>query len=111
MAISKTALFWTLSSLIFTTFAQADSAFFSYPNAFVDPNYILTGKYDSVTQSAQQSIVAWADQLNAQGPWCKVFFCYNCFQKDGLSESLLAVMTKTFTPPSGDKHDYMSWSP
>lgn len=80
MAISKATLFWVLSSLVSTAFAQADSEYTSYPNAFVDPNYILTGKYDSVTQASQQSLVGWADQLNAQGPWCKVPFIPTVFK-------------------------------
>jgi len=80
MAISKTALFWLFSSLFSATFVQADSGYTSYPNAFVDPNYILTGKYDSVTRAAQQSLVAWADQLNAQNPPCKVSFVPTIFK-------------------------------
>ena len=69
MVISRTALFWAASSLV--SLLPAATAYTSYPNAFVDPNYILAGKYDAVTQAAQQSIIAWADELNAQNPWCK----------------------------------------
>ena len=74
MGIFKTALFWVALSLV--SFFPAATAYTSYPNAFADPNFILTGKYDAQTQAAQQSIIAWADELNAQSPWCKFFFLF-----------------------------------
>lgn len=72
MGIFKTALFWVALPLF--SFFPAATAYTSYPNAFVDPNFILAGKYDAQTQAAQQSIIAWADELNAQSPWCKFPF-------------------------------------
>ena len=75
MGIFKTALFWVALSLV--SFFPAATAYTSYPNAFVDPNFILAGKYDAQTQAAQQSIIAWADELNAQSPWCKFFFFFS----------------------------------
>lgn len=63
----------------------------SYDNDFVDPNYILSKSFNISTSGAQQTIVSWADELAAQGPW--------------------SVMNKTVDPPTGNKHDYMSWAP
>lgn len=44
-------------------------AFTSYPNDFVDPNYMLSRGYPGNTGGAQFSILKWADFLAAQGPW------------------------------------------
>lgn len=62
-----------------------------YDNDFIDPSYILSKNYSKSTGGAQQTIIEWADYLNLQGPW--------------------SVMNKTVTPPTGSKHDYMSWAP
>jgi hypothetical protein len=62
-----------------------------YSNDFVDPDWFLSKNFSQSTLGAQQTIVRWADQLNGQGPW--------------------SVTNKSATPPSGDKHDYMSWAP
>ncbi|KAF9233040.1 chondroitin AC/alginate lyase [Melanogaster broomeanus] len=66
-------------------------AFTSYPNEFVNPNYMLARNYPGNTGGAQFSILKWADLLAGQGPW--------------------TVIDKPVVPPSGDLHDYMSWSP
>ncbi|KAH6903268.1 alginate lyase-domain-containing protein [Coprinopsis sp. MPI-PUGE-AT-0042] len=63
----------------------------SYANEFVDPDWVLTGNFPDNTQAARDTIVKWASQLANEGPW--------------------SVMSKDATPPSGDKHDYMSWAP
>ncbi|KAF8152909.1 chondroitin AC/alginate lyase [Crassisporium funariophilum] len=63
----------------------------AYANDFVDPDYILSKKFGDHTFQARQSILVWADSLAAKGPW--------------------SVMNKAVNPPSGDKHDYMSWAP
>ncbi|KAI8989056.1 chondroitin AC/alginate lyase [Trametes punicea] len=63
----------------------------SYANDFVDPTYALSENFSNVTVEAQKTIVSWAQALAAEGPW--------------------TVMNKSVTPPSGDKHDYMSWAP
>jgi hypothetical protein len=62
-----------------------------YSNDFVSPDWFLSRNFPQSTLGAQQTIVRWAEQLNAQGPW--------------------SVTNKSATPPSGDKHDYMSWAP
>ncbi|TCD62512.1 hypothetical protein EIP91_006786 [Steccherinum ochraceum] len=66
-------------------------SFYSYANDFVDPKFILAKNFSNTTVVAQQTILQWADEVAAKGPW--------------------AVTNKTITPPSGDKHDYMSWAP
>ncbi|RDX42880.1 chondroitin AC/alginate lyase [Lentinus brumalis] len=63
----------------------------SYANDFVDPKYVLAKDFTNFTIEAQDTIVAWAEELAAQGPW--------------------SVMNKTYAPPTGNKHDYMSWAP
>ncbi|KAF9781242.1 chondroitin AC/alginate lyase [Thelephora terrestris] len=63
----------------------------SYANDFVDPNYILGRNFPANTAIAQKTILKWADQYAALGPW--------------------SVMNKTIVPPTGDKHTYMSWLP
>ncbi|KAJ6625107.1 alginate lyase-domain-containing protein [Mycena sp. CBHHK59/15] len=65
-------------------FARADVVPFSnYANDFVDPDPIAAGKF--------QTIVQWAEQLSAYGPW--------------------TVTSKPIAAPSGNKQDYMSWAP
>ncbi|KAI0634347.1 chondroitin AC/alginate lyase [Trametes polyzona] len=63
----------------------------SYANDFVDPSLILGRDFSNVTVEAQATIFEWANELAKEGPW--------------------TVMNKSVTPPSGDKHDYMSWAP
>ncbi|RDB17371.1 hypothetical protein Hypma_001833 [Hypsizygus marmoreus] len=66
-------------------------AYTSYANDFVDPNFIVAGEFGNNTLAAQATILAWAKDSASGGPW--------------------TVMSKTVTPPNGDKHDYMSWAP
>ncbi|KAI0363966.1 chondroitin AC/alginate lyase [Pilatotrama ljubarskyi] len=63
----------------------------SYANDFVDPAFVLAKNFGNTTTEAQATIVQWAQDLASKGPW--------------------TVMNKTVTPPSGTKHDYMSWAP
>ncbi|KAF8064896.1 chondroitin AC/alginate lyase [Lyophyllum atratum] len=63
----------------------------SYANDFVDPDFIVAGVFGKNTLAAQATILAWAQEAASEGPW--------------------SVTSKTVTPPSGDKHDYMSWAP
>ncbi|KAF8910568.1 alginate lyase-domain-containing protein [Gymnopilus junonius] len=78
--------FATVISLFSPVFGQT-----AYANDFVDPNYIVAGNFDTHTGRAQQTVISWAQRLAVGGPW--------------------SVINKTATPPSGDKHDYMSWAP
>ncbi|KAI0827307.1 chondroitin AC/alginate lyase [Trametes gibbosa] len=63
----------------------------SYANDFVDPSLVLARNFSNVTIEAQATIYQWAQDLAREGPW--------------------TVTNKSVTPPSGDKHDYMSWAP
>ncbi|KIK96751.1 hypothetical protein PAXRUDRAFT_825612 [Paxillus rubicundulus Ve08.2h10] len=74
-----------------TILARPVQAFSSYANDFVNPNYLLARNYPDNTGGAQFSILKWADLLASEGPW--------------------TVINKPVVPPSGDLHDYMSWSP
>ncbi|KAI0317023.1 chondroitin AC/alginate lyase [Amylostereum chailletii] len=67
-------------------------SFEDYFNEFIDPSYILGGNFPNTTIAAQRSIVQWADELTAQGPWS-------------------VITSKPFNAPSGDPHDYLSWAP
>lgn len=65
----------------------------SYPNAFVDPRFILDrGRWNPASAEAQDAIVAGARQLALQGPW--------------------SVLQKDYTAPAtGNIHDYLSFAP
>lgn len=41
----------------------------SYANDFVDPDLILNGNFGPTTMGAQRTIVQWAQELDAKGPW------------------------------------------
>ena len=41
----------------------------SYANDFVDPDYIVGRSFPANTVIAQNTIVQWADQYAALGPW------------------------------------------
>jgi hypothetical protein len=62
-----------------------------YDNDFINPTTFLAKNFNSSTEGAQQSIVAWANYLAAQGPW--------------------SVLNKTILAPTGNIHDYLSWAP
>ncbi|KAJ3574879.1 hypothetical protein NP233_g1459 [Leucocoprinus birnbaumii] len=68
-----------------------NAGYTSYANDFVDPDYIVAGNFSKNTLGAQQTIVNWAKQSAVGAPW--------------------SVVDKPFAPPSGDKHDYLSWAP
>ncbi|RPD61570.1 chondroitin AC/alginate lyase [Lentinus tigrinus ALCF2SS1-7] len=63
----------------------------NYANDFIDPQYVLSKDFSNITVEAQDTIISWAQTMAAQGPW--------------------SVMNKTYAPPTGNKHDYMSWAP
>ncbi|KAJ7291562.1 chondroitin AC/alginate lyase [Mycena rebaudengoi] len=77
--------------LAITRPALAITPYVTYANDFVDPDYIAAAHYSSNLRGAQETIVQWADELSAYGPW--------------------SVTDKPVVAPSGDKHDYMSWAP
>ncbi|GJJ11888.1 hypothetical protein Clacol_006126 [Clathrus columnatus] len=56
-----------------------------------NPDYVLNETFPDSLGDARETILQWTGQVNALGPW--------------------SVLNKTITPPSGDKHDYMSWAP
>ncbi|KAG6884546.1 hypothetical protein C0993_010215 [Termitomyces sp. T159_Od127] len=45
------------------------SAFTSYANDFVDPNYIVKGVFGNNTLASQQTILQWAKDSAIGGPW------------------------------------------
>ncbi|KAL0571298.1 hypothetical protein V5O48_010662 [Marasmius crinis-equi] len=84
------SLLLLLFTTLFTLFrhTQAET---SYISDFVDPDFILGKQFAFHTYQAEVTIIKWARQFSLRGPW--------------------SVVDKPVTPPSGDKHDYMSWSP
>ncbi|KAJ7178231.1 chondroitin AC/alginate lyase [Mycena filopes] len=68
----------------------ATNVFTCYANDFVDPAHTLR-QYPENLAGAQDTIVAWANEMNSYGPW--------------------SVTDKPVVAPSGNKHDYMSWAP
>ncbi|KAJ7092858.1 chondroitin AC/alginate lyase [Mycena belliarum] len=87
----QATLSFCLAALLIAQVATATNLFTSYANDFVDPTIPATGKYAVNLGGAQDTIVAWANEMNSFGPW--------------------SVTNKPVLAPSGDKHDYMSWAP
>ncbi|KAG9033457.1 hypothetical protein FS837_002457 [Tulasnella sp. UAMH 9824] len=63
----------------------------SYISDWIPVNYTTEGNWPASTLASQQEIVKAADYWNLQGPW--------------------SVMNKSIKAPTGDPHDYLSWSP
>ncbi|KAF7343232.1 Chondroitin AC/alginate lyase [Mycena venus] len=79
-----------LTHLFVIQSAVATNPFTCYANDFVSPDHAV-GLYASKFRGAQDTIVAWANEMNSYGPW--------------------SVTDKPVVAPSGNKHDYMSWAP
>ncbi|KAJ7644910.1 chondroitin AC/alginate lyase [Roridomyces roridus] len=80
------------AALAFLHSAQASTnPFTQYAVDFPDPNRVAAGNLPKNLAGAEDTIVAWADEMNSYGPWSVTF--------------------KQVLAPSGDKHDYMSWAP
>lgn len=60
-----------LLSTVLLSQALCVSAYESYANDFVDPDYILAKAWNSSTDASQTTIVEWASELAAMGPWSK----------------------------------------
>lgn len=70
---------YQLTTLFISLFALTSTVFgtiVSYDNDFVDPKYVLSKSFNTSTAASQQTIVEWADQLAAQGPWSEQVRCY-----------------------------------
>ncbi|KAG8692131.1 hypothetical protein FRC09_011432 [Ceratobasidium sp. 395] len=68
------------------------AAFPSYPNEFVPPSSLLNASnWPETTIAAQRSIIKYAEEILREGPW--------------------SVMNKSVSPPTGNKHDYLSYRP
>ncbi|KAI0088285.1 alginate lyase-domain-containing protein [Irpex rosettiformis] len=87
MSIRTSALFLVLAA---NTLPVVQS-FVNYANDFINPDYILAGNFNDTTIPAQSTIKQWAEDSTSGGPW--------------------SVTSKPYLAPSGDKHDYMSFSP
>ena len=47
----------------------ANAGYGTLINDFVDPDFLLSDSFDNVTATAQDTIIQWAEMLNAEGPW------------------------------------------
>ncbi len=56
-------------SLILLVLTGSVRAFVSYANDFVDPDFIVKGNFGENTRAAQNTIVEWAKESAAGGPW------------------------------------------
>ena len=54
---------------LFSTANAASPVYVAYANDFISPDDILTKNLGDHTASAQESIVEWAKNLAAEGPW------------------------------------------
>lgn len=82
-----------------------------YANDFIDPDFILAGNFGPYTQRAQASIISWAEASALDGPWSTLATKDQKILHTHRQFGLIGVMNKTIEPPSGDRHDYLSWAP
>ncbi|KAJ7644863.1 chondroitin AC/alginate lyase [Roridomyces roridus] len=77
--------------VLFYSAQATTNPFTQYAVDFPDPNRVAAGNLPTNLAGAEDTIVAWADEMTSYGPWSVTF--------------------KPVLAPSGDKHDYMSWAP
>ena len=65
----RSSLAWGVLLLALGALPTTIHSLTSYANDFIDPNYILGNKFPPNTAIAQKTIVKWADQYAALGPW------------------------------------------
>ena len=53
--------------------AHTANAASSYANQFVDPDAFLAGGWNESMVASQNTIISWARELSAQGPWSQLF--------------------------------------
>jgi hypothetical protein len=61
----------TLLLLTVTLFFPFVLSATSYDNDFINPDLIVGKEFDPRFAGAQETVVQWAEELAAQGPWCK----------------------------------------
>jgi len=98
-----------LTVILFLAVSHTVVSFTSYIDAFVDPAIILSYPLDLNTAPARLTIFKWAEQLAAKGPWSEGY--HFPIVKVAQFGVYTGVMNKSVVPPSGDRHDYMSWGP
>ena len=77
--------------------AASAHAFTNYANDFIDPQIILSKDFSNITVMAQETIVNWADQLAAMGPWsgycASVFMACRAYARHDRSRPPLTYAT------------------
>jgi hypothetical protein len=99
----------TLVLLLLTNLSLvvATNPFTCYANDFVSPDH-ATGHYPSNLGGAQDTVVAWANEMASYGSWSAQIIPCNFPLVYSFS---VGVTNKPVVAPSGNKHDYMSWAP
>ena len=64
---TKTSTLVLLAACLY--WAPAVHSFYSYDNDFIPPQYFLSKNWSNTTLEAQQTILAWAEETAAKGPW------------------------------------------
>jgi hypothetical protein len=85
----------------------ATNPFTQYAVDFPDPNDIVAGNFGGRFAGAEATIVQWAENMTAYGPWSMATF----LRVLATLTMFTGVTNKPVLAPSGDKHDYMSWAP
>ena len=71
-------MLWLSTLVSALALAPAVLGFTDYANDFPDPSYVVSKDFNTSTAGAQATIVAWADDLAAQGPWCEYHIYFSC---------------------------------
>lgn len=71
--LSKSTLARGAGLLVLAALTPTVRSLTNYANDFVDPEYIVGRKFPANTVIAQKTIVQWADQYAALGPWSVSF--------------------------------------
>ena len=104
-----------LSSILLSTFLSQFTtvlAVTGYANAFVDPELIISKNLNASTTLAQRTMQQWASSLTDGAPWSMYFdHIYIAPFSSCLTLEPVGVTFKSVAPPSGNKHDYLSYAP
>jgi hypothetical protein len=81
---------------------------YQYDNEYTNSSYLLKHNYPLNTFLAQHTILLWADEAAIGGPWSTCILSVFT-ASSGLMVVASGVLNKSVVPPSGNKHNYMSW--
>ena len=90
--LSKPSMIYGALLLVLGALPTAVHSLTSYANDFVDPDYIVGKKFPANTVIAQKTIVQWADQYAALGPWSMCLALLST-SSGGFPEKPLSLLT------------------